>query len=115
MSIVAVATTTATATRTVIETVGFERPVPAGEVPFPVMWEGRLYQLTGTPAAIGRAAGILLSGLPTLTELNIPTILVEMFKGPHNITSIGMGGGDGQDFLTGDSNLMMAFRRAMMR
>lgn len=114
MNAVAIAATAGTA-KTIIETVDFDRSVPAGEVPFPVMWEGRLYQLTGTPAAIGRAAEILLSGLPTVADLGISTSVFNMLNGSANIASVGMGRGDGQNFLTGNAALIMAFRHAMMR
>lgn len=80
-----------------------------------VPYEGRDRSISGTPVAIAKAALFVEMGLPTLEQQNCSLELANMCDDSSGETSMGMGNGAGDEFITGSHTLIGAIRAAMDR
>lgn len=80
-----------------------------------VPFAGMDLTVSGSPLNIAKVAMIVEQGLPTLADMNISPELAALCEASGGDTSMGMGDGSGQEFITGSHMLISAVRHAMMR
>lgn len=78
-----------------------------------VPYAGADRTIIGPAMAVAAAAVIIANGLPTIEDMNLTPEMCDesLDKGR---TSMGMGGGSGNEFIQGSHTLIMAIQRAML-